>query len=143
MHTTRLTSATPDELWPILSDLRRWPEWLPTVDAAEPVAPGAPDGVGTAYDLRQPRLPRARWTVTDWRPGAGFTWESHAPGVTSVGRHELRPTADGTEIALAIDWSGPLAWLIRLGYGRLTRRYLETEAAALAARAESAHPAGS
>ncbi len=138
MHATRLTSATPDELWPILSDLRRWPEWLPTVDTAEPATPQTPDGVGAAYDLSQPRLPRARWTVTDWRPGAGFTWTSRALGVTSVGHRELRSTAGGrTEIVLAIDWSGPASWLVRLGYGRLTQRYLDTEAAALAARAES------
>ena len=33
-------------------------------------APAATDRLGAAYDLRQPRLPKARWTVTDWRPGA-------------------------------------------------------------------------
>jgi uncharacterized membrane protein len=129
--------APPDQVWAVLSDVRGWPDWLPTVDAVEPAAPDEPDGVGASYTVRQPRLPRARWTITDWRPDEGFTWQSRNPGVTATGTHELRRDAEGgTEVELALDWQGPLAWLVRAAYGRLSRRYVETEAASLAARCQ-------
>lgn len=122
----------------MLSDLDAWPEWLPTVTELKREDAGAPHGVGAAYLLRQPRLPRARWVVSEWEPGQGFTWTSSGPGVTTTATHELTPTADGgTEIVLDIAWSGALGGLFGLLYGRLTRRYLETEVAALAERAEA------
>lgn len=64
---------------------------------------------------------------------SGFTWESSAPGVHSVGVHDLVPTPDGTRIDLELRWRGPLRWVLVLLYGRLARRYVATEAAALAA----------
>lgn len=130
------SDATPDRVWAALSDLDAWPEWLPTVTRLEREDPDAPHGVGGAYRLEQPRLPRARWVVTEWTPGEGFTWTSSGPGVTTTATHELAPTpSGGTEIVLGITWSGPLSWPLGVLYGRLTKRYLETEVAALAHRA--------
>jgi len=136
------TSATPERVWGVLSDLRSWPGWLPTIQSLEPAAPEAPEGVGATYTVKQPRLPRARWTVTDWTHGTGFSWRSKSPGLTTIGTHELRGgSGSGTEVVLAIGWRGPLAWLARVAYGPMTRRYVETEASALVARAEQV-PAG-
>jgi len=74
--------------------------------------------------------------VSEWKPGKGFTWTSSGPGVTTTATHELGPAPSGdTEIVLGITWSGPLGWLFGLLFGRLTRRYLETEVAALVDRA--------
>ena len=131
------TSATPDRVWTVLSDLRSWPDWLPTVQTLEPAAPDAPDGVGATYAVKQPRLPRARWTVTDWAMGRGFSWQSKSLGLTTIGSHELRGGSESrTEVELTIAWRGPLAWLARLAYGPMTRRYVQSEAKALVARAE-------
>ena len=130
------TTATADRVWSVLSELDAWPQWLPTVNRLEREDPDAPHGVGAAYRLEQPRLPRARWVVTEWTPGEGLTWTSSGPGVTTTATHELGPApSGGTEIVLGISWSGPLGGLLGLLYGRLTRRYLETEVAALADRA--------
>lgn len=130
------TTAGPDRVWTVVSDLDAWPQWLPTVDTLEREDPDQPHGVGAAYLVKQPRLPRARWKVTRWEPGTGFTWASSAPGVTTTGSHDVAPTPDGgTEIILTITWSGPLGSLARLLFGRLTRRYLDTEAMSLADRA--------
>lgn len=133
---TALTTATTDQAWAVLADLPGWPAWCPTVTAVEPTDPARPAEVGATYRVRQPKLPVATWTVTSWRPGAGFTWESSGPGVHSVGVHDLVPTPDGTRIDLELRWRGPLRWVLVLLYGRLARRYVTTEAAALAARAE-------
>jgi hypothetical protein len=136
IRTRTTTAADPGRVWAVLADLDAWPEWLSTVDTLEREDPEKPHGVGAAYLLKQPRLPRARWVVTHWEPGKGFTWVSSAPGVTTTATHELTPTSEGgTEIDLEIAWSGPLAGLLGLLLGRLTRRYVDTEAASLAERA--------
>jgi uncharacterized membrane protein len=133
-----VTTATPDRAWPVLSDLPNWPAWCPTVRSVVAVDPSREPGVGAAYRVRQPKLPAATWTITSWRPGEGFTWESAAPGVHSTGVHDLVRIADGTRIELELRWRGPLRRLLRLLYGRLTRRYVAAEAAALATHLESA-----
>lgn len=133
---TRIVDATPAELWPILSDVLRWPEWLPTVTAVTTDPAGGRPGttrVGAAYRVTQPRLGTASWEITDWRPDAGFTWVSRRPGVTTTGTHELRPVDGGTEVRLGIAWVGPLAGLTRALLGGMTRDYVTREAAALAA----------
>jgi len=131
------STATPDQVWAVLSDLDAWPEVLPTVDRVERDGPAEPHGVGTAYYVEQPRVRRARWEVTEWKPGRSFTWTSSAPGLSMTATHEVAPTpSGGAEIVLGMHWSGPLAGLLGLVYGRLTRSYMKTEAATFAARAE-------
>lgn len=133
---TATTAASCDEAWQVLSDLPQWPTWCPTVRSVVAVDPTRRPGVGAAYRVRQPKLPAATWTITSWRPGAGFTWESPAPGVHSTGVHDLVATPDGARVELELRWHGPLRRLLELLYGRLARRYVATEAAALAARAD-------
>jgi uncharacterized membrane protein len=135
---TRESLAPTDRLWEAMSDVRRWGDWLPTVDAVTPLDPERPDEVGAAYTVEQPGLPRAVWTITAIDEGRSFTWESAHPGILSVGTHELRPGPDGaTTIELGIDWSGPLAPLMRLLIGRKARSYVEREAEALDATART------
>lgn len=135
IEVVRTTTLTPEALWPVLADVRGWPDWLPTVDAVQPVEPGRPEEVGASYVVEQPGLPRATWTVTAWEPGRSFTWESRSPGVVTTGRHVLEPTAAGTTVRLSITWTGPLAPLVRLLLGRRSRGYVTREAAALEATA--------
>lgn len=134
-------AATPDQAWRVMADLPNWPTWCPTMTSVEPVDHSREPGVGASYRVRQPRLPPANWTITSWRPGEGFVWESTAPGIRSTGTHELTPEGTGSRIDLELRWSGPLHPLLELVYGRLARRYVTTEAAALARRAEREQPA--
>ena len=139
---TRGSSAPVDRLWSTISDVRHWGRWLPTVDAVTPLDAHRPDEVGASYTVEQPGLPKAVWTITDWQEGRSFTWESRAPGIRSVGTHTLRPGPDGTTtIELGIEWSGPLAPLIRLVLGRKSLDYVTREAEALDSTAGAAEPA--
>ncbi|AYY14859.1 polyketide cyclase [Actinobacteria bacterium YIM 96077] len=131
-------AASPSRVWQVMSNITAWPEMLPTCDAVEPVDNNqAGPGVNAAYVVRQPRLPKARWVITDWRPGEAFTWVSVVPGIRTTGIHEVTENPDGSTLRVGIDWSGPLAWLPKLLYSRLTKRYLQTEVTTFARLAES------
>ena len=83
---TRESTAPVDRLWSTISDVRHWPQWLPTVDAVTPLDPDRPDEVGASYTVEQPGLPTAVWTITAWEEGRSFTWESR-PARHPLGRH--------------------------------------------------------
>jgi uncharacterized membrane protein len=136
IRVTRESSAPADRLWAVMSDVRHWGDWLPTVDAVTPLEPDRPDEVGASYTVEQPGLPTAVWTITGRDEGRSFTWESARPGIRSVGTHTLTPSTDGrTTIELGIEWSGALAPLVRLALGRKSTDYVTREAEALDATA--------
>jgi uncharacterized membrane protein len=129
--------APRERVWAVMSDVARWPEWTASVASVE-LLDERPFGVGSRARVRQPRLPVAVWTVTAFEAGRSFEWQSVAPGVKSVAVHRVDAAGDGsTRASLAIAWSGPLAFLIRLFYGKLSRRYVEMEARGLKQRSEA------
>jgi hypothetical protein len=64
-------------------------------------------------------------------PGTSFTWESRAPGVVSVGIHEVSGDAAPT-VRVALLQSGPLAPVIGIIAGSLIRKYVRWEFEGLA-----------
>jgi hypothetical protein len=135
---SRTLPVTPTAAWAALADIAAWPSWLPTVTSTTHVAGTPVSGVGASYAVVQPRLRKAVWTVTSWTEGSGFVWESRLPGVRTTGSHTVEPAeGGGTIVELGISWAGPIAGLVRAAYGRLTREYIKTEAAALGDRAAS------
>ncbi|WP_062344456.1 SRPBCC family protein [Herbidospora yilanensis] len=134
-ESTVVIDAPPSRVWEVFSDVARWPEWTPTVDTLDLLDPG-PLRVGSRARLRQPRLPVAVWRVTDFADGRGFTWVSGGSGLRTAGIHEVEAVPGGTRALLVIEQTGPLAPLVHLLAGRLTRRYLELEGQGLKARSE-------
>ena len=85
------------------------------------------------------KIPRATWELTEWAPNQRFTWQSRTFGVTTTGSHVVEPLpAGGSRATLAIEWTGPLAAVVRLAYGKLTQRYVDIEGGNLKDRAEAA-----
>lgn len=133
---TSIDIAAPmTRVWAVLSDVRRWPEWTDSVDAVELDDDAL--RVGSTARVKQPKLPRATWRVTELEPGRSFTWVAGAPGLTSTGSHELEEFEGVTSARLCLRQSGPLAPLMRLLIGRLTERYVELEARGLKRRSEA------
>jgi uncharacterized membrane protein len=139
ISSTTTIAAPPERVWSLISDVRHWPQLLPaTVRSVTPLDPDRPEEVGARYVIEQPRIPRATWELTEWAPDQRFTWRSRIFGVTPTGSHVVEPLPDGgSRATLAIEWSGPLAGLVRLAYGRLTQRYVDIEGGSLKERAES------
>jgi uncharacterized membrane protein len=132
-ETTRHINAPTETVWEVLFDVARWPEWTPTVDSVERLDDG-PFQVGSRAELRQPKLPRAVWEVTEVVDGRSFTWEATGPGMRTIGRHEVVPDGDGSLVRLSIEQTGPMGAVAGFVWRRLTQRYVELEAESLDAR---------
>lgn len=122
-------------VWDVFSDVERWPEWTASVTSLRALD-GAGLAVGKRYEIKQPRLPKLVWVVTQLNEGASWTWEQRSPGGRTIAVHEV--TADGgrTLVRQRLDQQGVVGSLIGRLMRGTTRRYLELEAQGLKARSE-------
>ena len=128
--------ATSEEVWAVMTDVERWPEWTASVERAERLDGGALR-VGSRVRLKQPRFPPVVWQVTELEPGRSFSWKAKNVGVTSIGEHRVtRRAGEGVTVNLRLHQQGPLAPLLAIFTRKLTRRYVETEAQGLKRRCE-------
>jgi uncharacterized membrane protein len=123
-------------VWDVFSDVERWPEW--TASVTRLVALDGPGlAVGKRFEIKQPRMPKLVWAVTDVTPGASWTWVQRSPGGLTLARHDVIPDAEHrTKVRQQIDQRGPVGVLVGLLIRGMTKRYLELEAAGLKARSE-------
>jgi uncharacterized protein YndB with AHSA1/START domain len=88
--------ATPDEVWRVVSDLGRMPEFSPELRKAFVI--GKP-GVG-ANIIGINRRKAVVWPTTSkvvrWEPGQAVGWKTRESGATWV--YELEPSATGTAV---------------------------------------------
>lgn len=116
-NASAVTSASPDRLWDLVSDVEQWGRRLPTFTSVDYLSGPQPTAVGTSFSVRQPGLPRATYQVTQWEPGVRFVWEARTPGLCSRGDHQISVEESASEpssrLSLAFEWSGLLAPLLR------------------------------
>ena len=136
---TTTCDAPPDQVWPLFVDVERWPEMTKSVREARRVDSG-PLRVGSEAVIKQPRLPQARWRVTELDPGHSFTWENKSGGVTGVGSHVVVTDGPGSKITITLRTHGPLAGVIDLLMGRLARRHVDLELEGFRSAADTAAP---
>ena len=129
-ETTRHIDSPSQPVWEVLFDVARWPEWTPTIESVERLDHGR-FGVGSRARVRQPRLPRAVWEVSEVVDGRSFTWEAKGPGMKTIARHEVLPDAGGSQVTLSIEQTGPMGAVAAVLWRRLTQRYIELEAESL------------
>lgn len=126
--------APPARVWAVMTDVEKWPEWTASVTSVQKLDAGT-FGAGSRVRVKQPKLAPAVMTVTVWDPERGFDWETKNAAVAALARHTIEPTDRGCRVTLSVTFSGPLAGLIALFYGGLTRRYIRMEAEGLRRRA--------
>lgn len=133
-------AATLEDVWAVLVDVERWPEWTKSMSEVKILGHG-PLALGTRVRIKQPRLPPIVWEVTEIAPGHSFAWKATMPGATTIADHRLAPGSQGgTTVTLSIRRSGPLAGLLDLVFKRVTREYVALEAEGLKRRCESEAP---
>jgi uncharacterized membrane protein len=124
-------------VWDVFTDVERWSEWTASVQRITALdGPGIE--VGKRFEIKQPRMPKLVWEVTEVHPGTGWTWVQRSPGGTTVAVHEV--VAQGDERTLVrqrLEQRGPVGALVGLLMRGLTKRYLELEARGLKARSEA------
>ena len=125
--------ASSQEVWSVLIDVERWPEWTPTMETVRRLDDG-PFRLGSSASIKQPQLPEAVWRVTAFTPGRQFTWETHVRGMRMIGSHELVDSPAGCTSRLMLEVSGLLAWILWPLVRRNSRRAMETENSRLAER---------
>jgi uncharacterized membrane protein len=127
--------APASRVWQVLTEVEHWPDITASMTSVRGLD-GPRPAAGARFEVHQPKLRKAVWTVTRLDEGTAFDWESRAPGVRSRGSHLLEPDGDGTRLTLAMDQSGVLAWPIGLLAGGTIRRYLMLEAQGVKSRSE-------
>ena len=93
---TTAVSAPPEQIWLLFVDVERWPEMTESISEVRRLDSG-PLRVGSEAIVKQPRLPRARWRVTELEPGRCFTWETTNGGTTAVGGHTVAASGQGSQ----------------------------------------------
>jgi uncharacterized protein YndB with AHSA1/START domain len=123
-------------VWDVFSDVERWPEW--TASVTRLVALDGPSlGVGKRFEIKQPRMPKLVWEVTEVLPGASWTWVQRSPGGSTVARHDVVATTDSqTLVRQRLDQRGLLGVLMARLMRGMSTRYLELEAQGLKKRSE-------
>lgn len=130
-ETSTTIHADPEKIWPVLADVVNWPRWTPTVTKVE-VIDSARMGMGARFEVHQPKLRPAVWTVTRVEPPTRFLWESRLPGLLMVADHVIESAPDGTSrLTLRFGFEGLLGRIA----GPLNRKrvegYIAREAASL------------
>lgn len=129
-------AAPPSRVWTVMTDVERWPEWTPSITSVRRSG-GGPLRVGSRAEVRQPKLPPARWMVTELEEGTQFTWVSRAPGILVTARHGVEPSGAGTRATLSIHYGGMFGPLLAALTRGITERYIGMEAEGLKRRAEA------
>ena len=138
-HTVHI-NAPPEKIWQAFVDVERWPEFAPqfatiALQGEGPLAPGkrarvTPKGFFGAV-----------WTVTEFTKGRSFTWEAGMlPGLHLLAGHSIEPDADGANVRLWLESSGPIAGVMSLALGRIFRRNVRQEGEGMKAYCEGGKP---
>ena len=81
-------SASSASVWALLGEVTSWPTWTPTVTTVRPL--GDPKlSQGAIFEVKQPGLPKAKFTVESCVDGQSFRWSSHSNGVHSSADHVI------------------------------------------------------
>jgi uncharacterized membrane protein len=129
-------NAPPHCVWAVMRDIERWPEWTPTVRKVRRLDRG-PLAVGSRALIWQPKLPPARWKVTELDDARrSFTWETWSPGMRLQARHSVEDTGNTSRATLSVEFSGLLGPLFARVTRSLNNRYLSLEARGLKERSE-------
>ncbi len=123
-------------VWDVFVDVERWPDW--TASVTRIVALDGPGiELGKRFEIKQPRLPKIVWEVTEVEHGVSWTWRTRSPGNTTFASHLLIPQeGERTLVRQRIEQRGALGVTVGVLMRRLTKRYLDLEAQGLKTSSE-------
>ena len=129
-------NAPPDRVFEMMVDVERWPEWNSAVTSVRRMDEG-PFATGSKAQVWQPKLWPAVWQVTEIDKPRCFIWITRSPGVEIEGGHWVEADGAASRVTLTLRFSGLLGRLASRIYGKLSQRYIATEAEDLRRRCEN------
>jgi len=108
-----VTTAPPETIWKVLTDVEHWRNWTPTVLEVKPLT-NTELKVGARYRVTQPKLRPAIYEVTECVPHRAFTWVQRLPGGVMIADHRLVPRNGRTEVELSFTSNGLLANIVSM-----------------------------
>ena len=104
---TVTTTATPEQIWPLYADVRRWLEWDSGLEA---VTLDGPFAVGSQGTLQvEGQLPLT-WELTEVEENTLFTDVTEIPGVATLTFvHRIEPRGQGSAVTHEVSIDGPAA----------------------------------
>jgi hypothetical protein len=135
------TTATPETVWALVSDVAGWPSWNPGYREAGldgGPAPGTPGHVTLPNGMRRP------FTVAEATRSTAFVIAANGPGVRQRFFHRLERTNDGgTRVTMGATMEGLLTPLFSRMFGKVIAGYTPTAVRQLVAKAEASTSAES
>jgi uncharacterized protein YndB with AHSA1/START domain len=129
------TSASPERVWRLWSDVGSWPAWNPDVEA---VTIDGAFATGTTGRMTTKAGGTHAITRADVQPGRSFRLKtSPAPLSTFSFLCEIEPNGGGSTISQSVSMSGPLGGLFSAMMGRRIAEGFQPLLAGLRAAAES------
>jgi hypothetical protein len=107
-------SASPDEVWTIISDIGDWPSWNPDVREAR-LEGGLEPGSRLTWRAGPGTITSVLRSVL---PGTELGWTGATRGVHAVHVWRLESVAGGTRVTTEESWSG---WPTHLMHARMER----------------------
>ena len=106
---SRRVAASVEDVWSLLTDTRKWPDWGPSVAGVTPAAAAGPAGTG---GLRLGSRGRVRtvlgtslpYTVTAFEPPRFWSWS--VAGIPATG-HRVVPDPGGCVVTFTVPWWAP------------------------------------
>ena len=108
------TSAEPQALWALWSDVAAWPQWDVDLEA---VTLEGDFAVGTHGSLQPKGMDPFPFTITRAEPGRGYTDETPLPGAVLRFEQDLLEGEEGRVIRQRVTMEGPAAneWFEQIG----------------------------
>ena len=104
---TARTSAPASRVWAAYCDVANWPRWDSGIASYQPDGSFTTGTSGTLQAVGGPDLP---FTLVLVEEGQSFTDRTPlGPEHAIIGRHELTPLVDGTQITHIVEIEGPQA----------------------------------
>jgi polyketide cyclase/dehydrase/lipid transport protein len=130
------TSASPDKVWKIWSDMSTWGDWNPNVSTMD-WSGGFQSGTTGVMNTRAGQHHKMK--LVDVQPGRSFALEtSVVPGTTFRFNCRIEPAGTKTRVGQWVEVNGPLGPVMRGMLGPQVSKEFPTLLSNLARRAESA-----
>jgi uncharacterized protein YndB with AHSA1/START domain len=99
---SRHIPASAADVWALLTDVGRWPEWGPSVKGTELDSPGL--GAGSTGRVRTVAGIILPFRVTEFHADRSWAWS--VAGIRATG-HVVAPEAAGCRVTFTVPWWAP------------------------------------